>query len=77
MSRALHSPPYKKLRESLVAARHSASMTQQEVARRMGRQQSFVSKYESGERHLDVVEFIEVCGALGVSPVSVMRALVP
>lgn len=47
-------------------------MTQADLAAKLHRAQSFVSKYESGERHLDVVEFIEVCKALGVSPVAVL-----
>lgn len=42
-------------------------LTQQEVARRLGTPQSFVSKYESGERRLDLVELGQVCSALEVS----------
>lgn len=41
----------------------------------MDRPQSFVSKYELGERTLDVIEFIEVCAAIGISPVGVVRQL--
>ena len=75
VSRAPHSPPYAKLRDLLAAARRKSRLTQQEVADRMDRPQSFVSKYESGERALDVIEFIEVCTALGASPVSLVRQL--
>lgn len=75
MSRALHSPPYQKLRECLAEARRSASLTQLEVANLVGRPQSFVSKYENGERQLDVIEFIQVCKAVGVSPARVLRTL--
>lgn len=50
-------------------------MTQQDVASGLGRPQSFVSKYESGERQLDVVEFVEVCRAIGASPALVISAL--
>lgn len=50
-------------------------MTQGQVAAKMRRPQSFVSKYENGERRLDVAEFVEVCHAIGVSPVSVMGEL--
>lgn len=75
VSRAPHSAPYTRLRDLLAAARRKARLTQQEVADRMARPQSFVSKYESGERALDVIEFIEVCSALGVSPVGVVRQL--
>ena len=77
VSRALHSPPYKKLRECLAEARRAASLTQSEVADRMGRPQSFVSKYENGERQLDVVEVVEVCKTVGISPARVIRTIFP
>jgi transcriptional regulator with XRE-family HTH domain len=38
-----------------------------DLARRIGQPQSFVSKYESGERRLDLVELREICDAVGVS----------
>lgn len=38
-----------------------------EVGRRLGRPQSFVSKYESGERRLDLIELADVCSALEIS----------
>lgn len=44
----------------------SAGLTQAQVAQRLKRPQSFVSKYENGERQLDVIEFVAVCKALGV-----------
>lgn len=46
--------------------RQQKSLTQVEVASRLGRPQSFVSKYETGERRLDIIELGEVCGALGL-----------
>ena len=46
-------------------ARKNAGLTQQEVADLLGKPQSFVAKYEGGERRLDVVEFIEVAQAIG------------
>lgn len=42
-------------------------MTQTDIARKLLRPQSFVSKYERGERRLDVTEFIEIADALGLS----------
>lgn len=47
-------------------ARLAADLTQTQLAKRLGTQQSFVSKYESGERRLDVLELREICQALGV-----------
>jgi transcriptional regulator with XRE-family HTH domain len=75
MSKSIHSPQHIKLRELLVAARKKAGLTQQDVADRLGRPQSFVAKYEGGERRLDVVEFLQVAAALGADPARMVRAL--
>ena len=75
VSRALHSPRYQKLRRLLSEARVAANLTQLQVAEKMQRPQSFVSKYEGGERHLDVVEFVDLCAAIGISPSRVIDAL--
>ncbi|WP_372178176.1 hypothetical protein ACCQ23_05830 [Xanthomonas axonopodis pv. phyllanthi] len=42
------------------------------MAKRLKRVQSFVSKYELGERRLDVVDFIAVCDCLGVDPAKLL-----
>lgn len=75
LTKSLHSPEYAALREMLVAARRKARLTQQEVARRLKRPQSFVAKYEGGERRLDLIEFIEVSKVLQSDPVKLLRAL--
>jgi len=59
----------------LIVARRSAKLTQVEVAKKLDRPQSFVSKYESRERRLDVIEFIEVCEVLKVSPIAIIQQL--
>jgi cyanate lyase len=75
LSKSIHSPEQTKLRELLVAARKKAGLTQQEVADTLGRPQSFVAKYEGGERRLDVVEFLHVAEALGSDPARMVRAI--
>ena len=50
----------------LVAAREEAGLTQVEVAARLNKPQSFVSKYERGERRLDFTEFVELADVLGL-----------
>jgi transcriptional regulator with XRE-family HTH domain len=75
MSKSIHSPQHTKLRELLVAARKKAGLTQQDVANQLGRPQSFVAKYEGGERRLDVVEFLQVAAVLGADPARIVRAL--
>jgi transcriptional regulator with XRE-family HTH domain len=66
---------YALFQRALLEARQKEGLTQAEVALRLGRPQSFVSKYESGERRLDVVEFIEVCRALAINPQTILRRL--
>ena len=48
--------------------RFDANLTQKTLSTRLNRPQSFVAKYESGERRLDVMEFIEVADAIGFDP---------
>jgi transcriptional regulator with XRE-family HTH domain len=52
---------YARFRDRLRRAREDASLTQAEVARRLRRPQSFVSKCESGERRVDIVEMASFC----------------
>lgn len=75
MARSLHTPEYEYFRTLLIAAREKSGLTQSEVSDQLGRPQSFVAKYEGGERRLDVIEFIEVCRALGVDPQAVLAKL--
>lgn len=71
----LRNPRYDKLQRALIDARQHNNLTQQEVASHLGKPQSYVSKYESGERRLDVVEFLEVCAALKIKPISILKGL--
>ena len=75
MSGALNSQPYRKLLRLLAEARREAGLTQADVAKYMKRPQSFVSKYESGERRLDVVEFVQVCRAVGLSATETIASI--
>lgn len=75
MSKTIHSPAHQALRELLTTTRKAAGLTQEQVARRLGRPQSFVAKYEGGERRLDVIEFIEVAQALGADPIAMFTEL--
>lgn len=47
--------------------RLDANLTQAALAERLGQSQSYVSKYESGEQRLDLVELGEICKAVGIS----------
>lgn len=73
MPKSNFSDAYARFRLALIQERKRANLTQAAVAERLGRPQSFVSKYEQGERRLDVVEFFEVASALGINPISLLR----
>jgi len=47
--------------------RSEAGLSQVALAKRIGRPQSFVSKYETGARRIDVAELFEICAACGVT----------
>jgi transcriptional regulator with XRE-family HTH domain len=67
MPKTIFSAPQECLQELLRQIRMDAGFTQGDVAQRLKQPQSFVSKYESGERRLDVIELRQICGILGIS----------
>jgi len=66
MDKAIHSAAQDALSRLLREHRERARLRQVDVAERLNEPQSFVSKYESGERRLDIVELRQVCAALEV-----------
>jgi transcriptional regulator with XRE-family HTH domain len=72
-----NSAQYELFQNALAAARLEKGLTQSDIAARLGKPQSFVSKYESGERRLDVIEFLEVCEALSANPQAILRKVRP
>jgi transcriptional regulator with XRE-family HTH domain len=56
MEKSIHSKEYKVVLQRLKAARIEADLTQVQVAKKLGHHQSYISKIESGERRIDVVE---------------------
>lgn len=64
-------PRYKKLQTLLRDMRIKQGVTQQELAYRLGRPQSFVSKLESGERNIDLIELIDLLKQINLDANSV------
>jgi len=69
LPKGIHDDRYRRLIERLVAARKDAGMSQVALAAKLGKPQQFVSRYELGERRLDIVEFVDVARAVGIEPV--------
>jgi transcriptional regulator with XRE-family HTH domain len=62
-----------KLRKLLRELRIDEGLRQIDLAKKLGRHQSFVSKYESGEKTLDFIEVKEVSEALGINLTKLVR----
>lgn len=56
-------------------ARLDSELTQQEMAKALKKPQSFISKYESGERKINVVEFIEICKVLKLDSSNLLKQI--
>jgi transcriptional regulator with XRE-family HTH domain len=76
MRKSLKSTEYERLVAMLVAVRHAAGVRQQKLAAKLGKPQSFIAKYEGGERRIDLIEFIAIARALDADPVKLFRDFV-
>lgn len=70
--RSLSDPDYVELVATLRRVREAQGLTQRVLSERLGKAQSFVAKYESCERRLDLLEVLRVCNALGTKLVDVV-----
>jgi transcriptional regulator with XRE-family HTH domain len=75
LTKSVFTPEYAHFAARIVELRKEAGLTQAELAQLLGRPQSYVSKYERGERRLDVVEFLAVARALGTDAASFVAEL--
>jgi transcriptional regulator with XRE-family HTH domain len=66
---------YERFCDLLIKARRESGLSQEAVAERLGRPQSYVSKCESGTRRLDVIEFLEVMEAIKSDPIELIKKL--
>jgi transcriptional regulator with XRE-family HTH domain len=75
MSRTLRSARHEALIALLVEKRREAGLTQAQVARKLKRYQSYVATVESGQRRIDVVEFLDFADAIGFDPRDAIKRL--
>jgi transcriptional regulator with XRE-family HTH domain len=75
LQKSVHSAAQLVFCELLIEARRKAGLTQHQLARQLKKPQSFVAKYEGGERRLDVVEFVSICRAIAADPVKLLKKL--
>lgn len=75
MAKSLHTPGYRAFSRFMQKAREEAGLTQEQLAKKLCKPQSFVSKLERCERRIDLLEFIELCAALGLDPAVQIRRI--
>lgn len=75
MAKTLGSGRHKALISLLIEAREKAGLTQTELAEKIGEYQSFVARLESGQRRVDVVEFLELAEVLGFDGCEILQSL--
>jgi transcriptional regulator with XRE-family HTH domain len=76
LDKSVHSAAQTAFCELMIGARKAAGLTQHQLAKRLRRPQSFVAKYEGGEKRVDVVKFIEICKAIEADPNKLFRVLI-
>lgn len=75
MPKSVFSDAYAIFLRALVAARKDAGVSQVELARRVGRDQPFISLVENGVRRVDLIEFYVLARGIGVDPVALFAAI--
>jgi transcriptional regulator with XRE-family HTH domain len=75
IGKSVHSSDQAAFCKLMIGARKAAGLTQHALAVRLKKPQSFVAKYEGGERRIDVVEFIAIARALGADPLKLIATL--
>ncbi|AVH73501.1 helix-turn-helix domain-containing protein [Nostoc sp. 'Lobaria pulmonaria (5183) cyanobiont'] len=75
MPKSVFSEDYDRFRQLLIEARKAAKLTQAELSAKLELPQSYVSKYERGERRLDVIEFLQIAQVLEIDPLAFIKEL--
>jgi len=75
VAKSVFTDKYERFRLLLIKARKTTGLTQLQLAAKLSRPQSYVSKYERGERRLDVVEFLDLARVLGIDACKLLKKL--
>ena len=76
MAKGIHDSRYRWVVERLVQQRKEKGLSQAAVAALLGKPQQYVSRYETGERRLDIFEYIDAAAALGIDGISLVSSAI-
>ena len=74
MAKGIHDSRYRWVIDQLIRERTAKGLSQAAVAVLLGKPQQYVSRYETGERRLDVFEYLDVAAALGIDGADLVRS---
>lgn len=75
MPKSVYTDEHAVLVETLIAARKAAGLLQEDVASCLGKNQSYISNIERGQRRVDVLEFVALARAMSADPVRLFAAM--
>lgn len=75
MTKSVFTDLYCLFTRMLIQERRDKRITQMQLARMLKKPQSYVSKYENGERRLDIVEFLEIADCIGIDAAEFIKKL--
>ncbi len=75
MTKSVFTDRYRLFMQLLIQERQNKGITQTQLAQKLKKPQSYVSKYENGERRLDIVEFLEVANCIGIDAAEFIKKL--
>ncbi len=76
MKKTIYSKDSRVLTEYLRNSRKEAGLTIRQLAEKMDVHHSIIGKIETGERRLDVIEFIEYCQVLDIEPTEIIKKII-
>jgi transcriptional regulator with XRE-family HTH domain len=76
VTKSVFTKQYQLLLDLLIGLRTEKGISQRELSKKLKRVRTYVSKYERGERRIDVIEFLEIADALEADPVRIIKQLV-
>jgi DNA-binding transcriptional regulator YiaG len=75
MTKSVFSKEYSLFLSVLISMREETGLSQRGLSKKLKKVATYVSKYERGERRLDLIEFLEIAKALKADPCDVINKL--
>ena len=71
----IHTEGHTRLRTALKRERKKAGITQTQLAKKTGRSQAYISKFENGDLRIDVIDFLLFCEVIGCDPILILEEI--